>query len=241
MMETLEQRVAQARENIRAAALEAGRDPAEVTLVAATKTQTDETIRAAIRAGITVCGENRVQEMNAHLAESAYEGAKLHFIGRLQTNKVKYVVGKVSLIHSVDSLHLAEAIERQADKLGVVQDILLEVNVGGEEAKGGFSPAETQTAAETIAQFPHLRLRGLMAIPPICVAAGGNREFFVKMAQLYVDIRTKINDNVSVINCLSMGMSRDYEDAVRVGATMVRLGTTLFGPRAQKAVPSHKN
>ena len=139
---SLAEKIRQVEENIAAAAREVGRDPSEITLVAATKVQTSETIREAIAAGVEVCGENRVQEMTAHLADNAYEGAKLHFIGHLQTNKVKFVVGRVDLIESVGSQRLLEAIEQQAAKVGVVQDILLEVNVGGEESKSGVSVAE---------------------------------------------------------------------------------------------------
>ncbi|MGN8896755.1 YggS family pyridoxal phosphate-dependent enzyme [Flavonifractor sp. HCP28S3_F3] len=228
---TLEEKIAQVKENIARAAREAGRDPAEVTLVAATKVQTSDTIRQAIAGGVTICGENRVQEMTAHLDDDAYAGSALHFIGHLQTNKVKQVVGRVDLIESVGSEHLLQAIEAQAAKLDLVQDILLEVNIGGEDSKSGVSPAEVLALAERAAACPHVRLRGLMAIPPIQEQPGGNRPFFAKMYQLYVDIRTKLDHNGAVINCLSMGMSGDYEDAVREGATLVRVGTALFGPR----------
>lgn len=228
---TLEEKIAQVKENIARAAREAGRDPAEVTLVAATKVQTSDTIRQAIAGGVTICGENRVQEMTAHLDDDAYAGSALHFIGHLQTNKVKQVVGRVDLIESVGSEHLLQAIEAQAAKLDLVQDILLEVNIGGEDSKSGVSPAEVLALAEQAAACPHVRLRGLMAIPPIQEQPGGNRPFFAKMYQLYVDIRTKLDHNGAVINCLSMGMSGDYEDAIREGATLVRVGTALFGPR----------
>lgn len=226
----LEENIRRVKENIALAAREAGRDPGEITLVAATKTQSDETIRAAIAAGITVCGENRVQEMTAHLDADAYAGAGLHFIGHLQTNKVNKVVGRVDLIESVGSLHLLEAIEKQAAKLDLVQDILIEVNVGGEESKSGVAPAETEELARRAMELPHVRLRGLMAIPP-AAPAEGSRGFFQKMNQLYVDIIQKIAHNENAINCLSMGMSGDYMDAVREGATQVRVGTALFGSR----------
>lgn len=227
---SLEENVRQVKETIAAAAREVGRDPSEVTLVAATKVQSDETIRAAIAAGVAVCGENRVQEMSAHLEGNAYAGAALHFIGHLQTNKVNKVVGRVDLIESVGSQRLLEAVHREAARLGLVQDILLEVNVGGEESKSGAAPEELEALARKAVELPHVRLRGLMAIPP---AAGpeGNRRFFRKMNQLFVDIRRKMADNESEINCLSMGMSGDYADAVREGATLVRVGTALFGPR----------
>ena len=146
---SLAENIAQVNANIAAAAREAGRDPSEITLVAATKVQTSDTIRQAIAAGITICGENRVQEMTAHLADNAYDGAALHFIGHLQTNKVKQVVGRVELIESVGSAHLLDAIEAQAAKLDLVQDILLEVNIGGEESKSGIAPEELPAPGET--------------------------------------------------------------------------------------------
>lgn len=227
---SLEENVRKVKENIAAAAREADRDPSEITLVAATKVQTDETIRAAIAAGITVCGENRVQEMTAHLETNTYDGAALHFIGHLQTNKVNKVVGRVDLIESVGSEHLLTAIDKEAAKLGLVQDILLEVNVGGEESKSGVAPEELEALARKAVELPHVRLRGLMAIPPVA-GEDGNRRFFREMYQLFVDIRQKMADNKSDIDCLSMGMSGDYENAVREGATLVRVGTALFGPR----------
>ena len=227
----LEERIAQARANIARAAAEAGRDPGEITLAAATKVQTSETIRAAIAAGITVCGENRVQELTAHLEDYAYDGARVHFIGHLQTNKVRFVVGRVDLIESVDSPRLLEAVERQAAKLNLVQDILLEVNIGREESKGGCLPEDLPALARQAMDLPHVRLRGLMAIPPAAAEPGANRRFFAATRQLFVDIRSQIGDNDTDIDCLSMGMSGDYEDAIREGATLVRVGTALFGPR----------
>ena len=233
---SLEEKVAQVKANIAAAAREVGRDPSEITLVAATKVQTSDTIRQAIAAGVTICGENRVQEMTAHLDDDAYAGAALHFIGHLQTNKVKQVVGRVDLIESVGSEHLLDAIEAQAAKLDLVQDILLEINIGGEESKSGISPEELPALAQKAAASPHVNLRGLMAIPPVAEGPDGNRPFFAKMRQLFVDISSKMSDNGTTIDCLSMGMSGDYEDAVREGATLVRVGTALFGPRP----PMHK-
>jgi len=228
---SLSENITLVKEKIARAAIAAGRDPAEVTLVAATKTQTSDTIRAAIAAGITVCGENRVQELTAHLEDDAYAGASLHFIGHLQTNKVKYIVGKVDLIESVSSLRLLDAIEAQAAKLGVVQDILLEVNVGREEAKSGFLPEELPDGVRYAAALPHIRLRGLMAIPPVAVEPGGNLPYFVEMGQLLVDTRHILGDNVSDVDSLSMGMSGDFEDAITAGATLVRVGTAIFGAR----------
>lgn len=228
---SLEENVAKVQERIARAAREAGRDPAAVTLVAATKVQSSDTIRAAIAAGVTVCGENRVQELTAHLEDGAYEGARVHFIGHLQTNKVKYVVGRVDLIESVDSPRLLEAIDRQAAKLGLVQDILLEVNIGREESKGGCLPEDLPALARLAMDAPHVRLRGLMCIPPAAAEPGENVGYFRATRQFFVDIRANMGDNDTDIDCLSMGMSGDYEDAVREGATLVRVGTALFGPR----------
>lgn len=216
---------------IAAAAAAAGRGPGEITLCAATKVQTDDTIRAAIAAGIRVCGENRVQELTAHLGGNAYAGAEVHFIGHLQTNKVRQVVGKVDLIQSVDSQRLLRAIDAQADKLGIVQDILLEVNIAGEESKGGCLPGDLPALAELAGTLEHVRLRGLMAIPPISAEPGANRPHFAAMRQLFVDIKGKMSDNQSDMDCLSMGMSGDFADAIAEGATLVRVGTALFGPR----------
>ena len=217
------------RAGIDAAAAAAGRDPASITLLAATKTQSSETIRAAIAAGITVCGENRVQELTAHLDDNAYEGAEVHFIGHLQTNKVKYVVGRVALIHSVSSDKLLRAIDAQADKLRIVQDILLEVNLAGEESKSGFAPGEVLDAAQAAAGLPHVRLRGLMCIPPAAAGPGENFHYFETLRHLAVDIKGKMVDNN--IDTLSMGMSGDYLDAVAAGSTCIRVGSALFGPR----------
>lgn len=228
---SLEENIRAVKANIAAAARQAGREAAEITLAAATKTQSDETIRAAIAAGITVCGENRVQEMSGHLDADAYAGARLHFIGHLQTNKVRQVVGRVDLIESVGSERLMEAIEKEAAKLGIVQDILIEVNIGREESKSGAAPEEVEALARLAASLPHARLRGLMAIPPR-TADGSSRGFFHEMHEIYVDIIRKMDDNKSDINCLSMGMSGDYTDAVLEGATLVRVGTALFGPRS---------
>ena len=228
----LKERIEAVRAQIAAAAIEVGRDPAEITLEAATKTQDADTVRAAIAAGITVCGENRVQELTQKLDQFAYDGAKVHFIGHLQTNKINKVVGRVDLIESVGSIKLLEGIDACAGKLERVQDILLEVNIGGEESKSGFAPDEVLFAAEKALKMPHVRLRGLMAIPPVAQDMGGSRKFFHKIYQLYVDIIQKIGDNKGTITCLSMGMSQDFADGVREGATLVRVGTGLFGPRA---------
>ena len=229
---SLSENIAAVKANIAAAEREAGREPGSVTLVAATKTQSSETIRSAIAAGITVCGENRVQELTQKLDAFAYDGAReVHFIGHLQTNKVKQVVGRVDLIESVDSLHLLQAVSDCAVRLGRVQDILLEVNIAGEESKSGFSPEEVFFGAEKALELPGVRLRGVMCIPPAAQDVGGNRKFFRKTYQIYVDIINKMVDNREDVDRLSMGMSRDFADAVREGATLVRVGTGIFGPR----------
>jgi pyridoxal phosphate enzyme (YggS family) len=189
-----------------------------------------EAVREAIRAGVDCCGENRVQELTAKLADNAYEGAPVHFIGHLQTNKVKQVVGKVDLIQSVDSEHLLAAIHKEAKKQGIVQNILLEVNVGAEESKSGFAPEEVLPLLDKISEYPNIRVKGLMAIPPISEKHGDNVKYFEKMCKISVDIIEKKYDNVKV-ECMSMGMSGDYIDAIRCGSTMIRVGTAIFGPR----------
>ena len=227
---SIAENVAAIRAKMDAAALACGRDPKEIQLCAATKMNDADAVRQAIAAGVDLCGENRVQELAAKQKENAYEGAPVHFIGHLQTNKVKQVVGKVDLIQSVDSLRLLKAINAEAAKQGIVQDILLEVNVGQEESKSGFELAEVLPILEQISEFSHIFVRGLMAIPPISQISGDNRKFFQKILQLSVDIRAKKYDNV-LVNCLSMGMSDDYEDAICCGSTMIRVGTAIFGKR----------
>ena len=218
------------RAEIDAAARETGRTGADITLVGASKMNDAAACQEAIAAGIDALGENRVQEMTAKLAQNAYDGAPLHFIGHLQTNKVKYLVGVVDLIESVDRLELLECIEKQAEKLGVVQNILFEVNIGNEESKSGFTPAEAAALAARMADFPHTALKGLMAIPPVSEFPGENCRYFAEMRNLFVDIRAKKYDNVSM-ECLSMGMSDDFADAIAEGSTMVRIGTAIFGKR----------
>lgn len=226
---SIAENIAQVRANIAKAAEEAGRDPKEVLLVGASKMNDAAACREAIAAGIDVLGENRVQEMTAKLAENAYDGAPLHFIGHLQRNKVKQVVGKVDLIQSVGSLELLDEIEKVAAAKDLVQDILLEVNIGGEEAKSGFAPQAVFTGAEAALSRAHVRVRGLMTIPPADADRETNIRYFEEVRALYVDINTKLLHNK--LEYLSMGMSGDYEDAIRAGATMVRVGTAIFGAR----------
>ncbi len=229
-MMSITENIAAIRANMDAAALAAGRDPKEILLCAATKMNGSDAVREAIAGGVDCCGENRVQELVQKQSENAYDGAPVHFIGRLQTNKVRQVVGHVDLIQSVDRMKLLLEIEKEAAKQGIRQDILLEVNIGGEESKGGFTLAEVRKIAENFTSFSHVRLRGFMAIPPICQIPGGNDKFFQEMYNLSVDITAKKSDNVCV-DILSMGMSDDYVDAIRCGSTMIRVGTAIFGKR----------
>ncbi len=227
---SIAENIAHIRAEINAAAESAGRDPREITLCAATKMNDADRVRQAIAAGITCCGENKVQELTQKLSENAYNGADIHFIGHLQTNKVKAVVGKVSLIQSVDSQRLLAAISKEAQKQGIVQNILLEINIGQEESKSGFSIAEIQPLLENLASYPHIFVRGLMAIPPVCKNNGDNNKFFEEIRNLSVDIGAKKYDNVSM-EILSMGMSGDFADAIAHGSTMIRIGTAIFGAR----------
>ena len=227
---SIAENIAAIREKMNAAALAAGRDPAEIQLLAATKMNDAEAVRAAIAAGIDCCGENRVQELVEKSAVNAYAGAPVHFIGHLQTNKVKQVVGHVDLIQSVDRLNLMQALEKEAARQGIVQPILLEINVGREESKSGFLPEEVWQVLENMEPFSHLKVKGLMAIPPVSHFEGENRRFFKEIYQLSVDIRQKKYDNVDM-DCLSMGMSGDFTDAIACGSTMIRVGTAIFGAR----------
>lgn len=227
---SIAENVAAIRAAMESAARDAGRDPKEIQLCAATKMNDAAAVRQAIAAGVDVCGENRVQELTQKLGEKAYVGAPVHFIGHLQTNKVRQVVGKVDLIQSVGSLHLLEAVNKEAARQNLRQDILLEVNIGEEAAKTGFAASEILPLIDKIDSFSNICVRGLMAIPPISENPGDNSKFFLKMREIYVDIRAKKKDNVQV-DCLSMGMSGDYLDAIRCGSTMVRIGTAIFGER----------
>ena len=227
---SIAENVAAIQANIAAAAMAAGRNPKEILLCAATKMNDADAVRQAIAAGVDCCGENRVQELTAKLDQDAYRGAPVHFIGRLQTNKVKQVVGKVDLIQSVDRLKLLEAVNAEAARQGIIQDILLQINIGREESKGGFLTEELPLLLPDLAKYTNIRVMGLMAIPPICQDATKNDKFFQEIYRIGVDIRDKKYDNVWV-NILSMGMSDDYESAIRCGSTMIRVGTAIFGAR----------
>ena len=231
----LAQHVAQVRETMQAALRTAGRTEGDVLLCAACKTQDAQTVLASAQFDIDLFGENRVQELTEKLAAGAYGAKPVHMIGHLQTNKVKYVVGHAALIHSVDSARLVDAIEKEAGKLGVVQDILLEVNIGAEASKSGVAPAEVRALAEYAATKPHVFVRGLMAIPPAETEPGQARRYFAQMKTLFDKLADAHIQRVSM-DVLSMGMSGDFESAILEGATLVRVGTAIYGQRHYAAL-----
>ena len=216
------------RERIAKAAEQSGRSADDITLMAVTKTVEPEYINHAIDCGINLIGENKVQE---YLGKKPFlRNCEAHLIGHLQTNKVRQIVGEVSMIQSVDSIRLANEIAKRSLAAGITTDILAEINVGGEDSKSGI---EWDSAEETIAQLAEIkgiRLQGLMAIPPVCENSDEARMFFSKMRRLFVDIRDKKLDNVNM-SVLSMGMSSDYCEAVLEGSTLVRVGSSIFGKR----------
>jgi len=215
---------------IREAAESAGRDPKEILLIAATKMNDAGRVREAISAGVDICGENRVQELLEKNAQHAYDGVPVHFIGHLQKNKVKQIVGIVDLIHSVDSLELLQVIQNVASAKGVVQQVLLEVNIGEEASKSGFRPEDIPGVLSSMSDYPSVLVRGLMAIPPKCSKPEENSGYFSTMRHLFVDNSNNKYDNVCM-DFLSMGMSGDYTEAIKHGANMVRVGTAIFGER----------
>lgn len=220
----------QVRKNIQEACEVSGRDPKEVTLIAVSKTKPVPMLLEAYDAGARVFGENKVQEIVDKYPQLP-EDIQWHMIGHLQRNKVKYIVDKVTLIHSVDSLRLAETISREAEKKGVTVPILIEVNIAGEETKFGLSSKEEVISlTEQIAALPNLSVKGLMTVAPPVKDPEENRPFFREIRQLSVDITNKNIDNVSM-EILSMGMTNDYTVAIEEGATMVRVGTGIFGAR----------
>lgn len=217
-------------EEIALAAEKAGRRPQDITLLAATKTVPLEVINHAIDSGLSAMGENRVQELLEKYDGLHRERCDIQFIGQLQTNKVKYLVGKVSCIQSVGSVKLAKEISRLCLREGATMKVLVEVNIGREESKGGVLPEALLEVVDEVRQLPGIQVEGLMAIPPICEDVKKLRGYFSAMRQSYVDIAAKKLDNVSM-NCLSMGMSSDFPEAIACGATMVRVGSSLFGKR----------
>ncbi len=225
----LKERLEEVEEKIQEACRRAGRDRSEVTLIAVSKTKPAEILKEAYDLGVRVFGENKVQELTEKF-EVLPKDIRWHMIGHLQTNKVKYIADKVELIHSVDSLRLAETIEKEAAKRGRVIDILVEVNVAEEESKFGLKKEEVIPFIEKVAGFSHINVRGLMTIAPFVENPEKNRSVFADLRKLSVDITAKNIDNVNV-SILSMGMTNDYEVAIEEGATMVRVGTGIFGAR----------
>jgi pyridoxal phosphate enzyme (YggS family) len=217
-------------ENIARAAQSVGKTADDITFLAATKTVDAPTINHAISLGLRYIGENRVQELLSKYEDYDLDHASLQFIGHLQTNKVRQIVGKVDLIQSVDSVKLAREISRCSLKQGISTDILLEVNIGREENKSGVLPEALPELLDEIKDIPAIKVRGLMAIPPICENAQENCKFFDNMRHIFLDIGSKNIDNISM-EVLSMGMSDDYAEAIRCGANMVRVGSALFGKR----------
>lgn len=228
------------KEKIACAAAASGRSEKDILLIAASKMNSAERVREAFDAGIKAFGENKVQELLEKDLCNAYDGAEVHMIGHLQRNKVKKVVGRVQLIHSVDSVELMAEIDRCAKALGIKQDILLEVNIGEEESKSGFSPEEIPGALSAAAGLDGIFIRGLMAIPPACSTPDENIPFFTSMNELFVDNRVKKYDNVRM-DFLSMGMSGDFEAAIACGSNMVRIGSAIFGPRNYSRTEENEN
>jgi len=227
-------------ERIKNAALKAGRDPKEVTLIAVSKLNPAEAVEEALNHGQYEFGENWVKELLEKEDDvsgfieannpALKDRIKWHFIGHLQTNKVKQLIGKTVLIHSVDSYKLASFIDNESKKKNTVTDVLLEINIGDEESKYGIKPDEAITFVDSLAEFHNIRIRGLMTVAPICDNPESNRPYFKKMRELFVDIKSKNNDNISM-DILSMGMTLDFEIAIEEGATHVRVGTGIFGAR----------
>ena len=226
----IEENAKRIREKIEKAAAKVGRNPDEISLMAVTKTQPVEAVNAAIAQGITLLGENRAQELLAKYDNYDKQDTEIHFIGALQTNKVRQIINKVDLIQSLNSERLATEIEKQAAAANRMMDVLIEVNIGREISKAGIMPENFFEFAAKIAEYKHLNLRGIMAIPPISGNIVQTMSFFSAMSQLFVDIRGKNVDNKN-IDILSMGMSDDFECAILSGATLIRIGSALFGKR----------
>ena len=225
----LKDQLQEVEKRIQAACDRAGRKREEVTLIAVSKTKPVETLQEAYDLGVRIFGENKVQELTAKY-EALPKDIHWHMIGHLQTNKVKYIIDKAELIHSVDSLKLAETIEKEAAKHDLIADILVEGNVAEEESKFGMKMEEVIPFVEKVSAFPHVRVRGLMTIAPFVEDPEENRSIFADLHKLYIDIKKKNHDN-DTVSVLSMGMTNDYEVAIEEGATMVRVGTGIFGAR----------
>lgn len=227
----VQEQLEEVRQNIRNACERSGRKVEDVTLIAVSKTKPVPMLQEAYDAGARDLGENKVQEILEKEPQLPSD-IRWHMIGHLQKNKVRQVIDKAVLIHSVDTVGLAEQIEKEAVKRDLDVSILLEVNVAGEESKFGFAPEEVEEAAREIAKYPHVHIQGLMTIAPFVENSEENRGVFKKLYELYVDMKRKNIDNVTM-NVLSMGMTGDYQTAIEEGATMVRVGTGIFGTRAK--------
>lgn len=222
--------ISQIKKRVETAAKKSGRTADDIIIMAVTKTVPADAVNVAIENGLHYLGENRVQELLFKYESYDLQNATVHFIGRLQTNKVKYIADKVKMIHSVDSLKLANEINKQCEKINKVMDILIEINVGSEDSKGGITPEDTLDFIKQVSQLKFIKIRGLMAIPPSCEDPEDTRKYFILMKKLFVDIMGKKLDNISM-DFLSMGMSSDYDIAIECGANIVRIGTSLFGGR----------
>lgn len=217
-------------ERIGESALKSGRKPEDILLVAASKMNSAERVREAFSAGVRAFGENRAQEMTEKYNADAYEGAELHFIGHLQKNKVKNVVGKAKVIESADSLELLELIGKKAGALGITQDVFIEINIGNEERKSGIEKSQLDELLSGAGEIEGICVKGLMAIPPRCDNISKIQRYFEEMTNLFIDMRAKKYDNVNM-TFLSMGMSGDFEEAILAGANIVRVGSAIFGER----------
>ncbi|MCR5829573.1 MAG: YggS family pyridoxal phosphate-dependent enzyme [Lachnospiraceae bacterium] len=239
-LDNISENIDSIKDRIKKAALRSDRDPNSITLIAVSKLNPHESVEEAVRHGQYEFGENWVKELlekedavNSYLESSLPEcrdKIKWHFIGHLQTNKVKNLIGKTVMIHSVDSYKLASFIDNESKKKDTVTDILLEINIGDEESKYGIKPDEAVPFVNSLKELKNIRIRGLMTVAPICEDPESNRPYFKKMRELFVDIKSKNNDNICM-DVLSMGMTLDFEVAIEEGATHVRVGTGIFGAR----------
>ncbi len=228
MIGTISENIQKVKFNIEEAARKSGRNPEDITLIGISKTVEADRVQMAVDSGICHLGENKVQELCEKYDK--VKGAKWHLVGHLQTNKVKQVLGKVSLIHSVDSMHLAQEIEKRAEAMGIFVDFLLQINVSGEESKFGINPSEAEAFSEFACSLKYARLKGLMTVPPPAVNPSDNKKYFDRLFEISVDIEQKKYHNINM-DILSMGMSGDYTQAIECGATMVRVGSAIFGQR----------
>lgn len=227
-MNTIQARLEEVNRRITEAAKKSGRERSDITLVAVTKTHPTEMMNTAIECGVTDIGENKPQEVRDKFSDVL--PVKWHLIGHLQTNKIKYIIDKVCLIHSVDSIHLMDEIDKQAKKHDKVMDILIEVNISGEESKSGISPAELDSLLIHAGALSNIKVRGLMTVAPKLYNGVTNTLHFNNMNKLFIDIKGKKYDNVTM-DYLSMGMSGDFEEAIECGSNMVRVGSAIFGKR----------